>query len=77
MFLKKITCNKPVAAPLEQKSKMIKTFLLAEHSMMPRVDAANIKLKMANVFFLPIQSIRKKAKIVPGNSANVVQINST
>ena len=72
-----ITINKPVAAPLEQKSNMIKTFLLAEHSIMPSVDAANIKPKMASVFFLPIQSIRKNAKIVPGNSAKVVQINST
>lgn len=45
--------------------------------MTTRVETEKAKAQMAIVFFLPSQSIKKIATTVPGNSANVVQINDT
>ena len=67
----------PVAQPLEQNNKKIKSVLLAAHSTKPSMEMANTKLKVANVFFRPIQSIKINAKMFPGNSATVVHINFT
>ena len=47
------------------------------HDMTTRVEMEKVRAQMAIVFFLPIQSIRKMATTVPGNSANVVQIKET
>lgn len=47
------------------------------HSTRQSVATEKMTACRARVFFLPMRSMRTRAKRVPGNSANVVQISLT